>query len=217
MSTAAISPVVTSNFFGVVPFGKSSPQHPPHFKTREEWLSVFVKYMRPVFKTAGSPLPKKIRISCAFPIRNTKASGQILAPRLSADGIREIFISPTLSKPIPVCVVVIHQLIHAVLPEDAGHKADFRRIAFKLGLAGKMTAPIAGEQLRAWLENIIPAFLGPYPHSQVASLDLGKKQSTRLVKLQCPNCEMIIRTTRQWLENVGPPVCACSGVFQLSP
>lgn len=216
MSIATQSHVFTPEFFESVPFGKSSPQPPPRFKTREEWLSVFVKYMRPVFKTAGSPLPKKIRISCAFPIRNTKAVGQILAPQQSADGIREIFISPVISKPVPVCVAVIHQLIHAVLPEDAGHRADFRRIAFKLGLSGKMTSPVAGEKLFAWLENIIPAFLGPYPHSKVASLDTGRKQSTRLVKLQCPACEMIIRTTRQWLDNVGPPVCACSAVFRLS-
>ncbi|MDR1611605.1 MAG: SprT-like domain-containing protein [Planctomycetota bacterium] len=185
----------------------------PSFPTREEWLSVFVKYMRPVFAAAGSPLPEKIRISCAFPVRTTTAIGQILSHRLSADQTREIFISPVLSDAARVCDVVIHELVHAALPEGTGHKKEFRRLALKLGLAGKMTATIAGDKLRAWLDSIIPVFLGPYPHSKVASLDTGKKQTTRLVKLQCPACEMIIRTTRQWLEETGAPLCACGGHF----
>lgn len=215
--SAKTSPSFTPAFFESVPFDKSSPPHPPRLKTREEWLSVFIKCMRPVFKAAGAQLPKKIRVSCAFPVRTAKASGQILPPSLSADGIHEIFISPVLFKPLPVCVVVMHQLIHAALPEDAGYRTDFRRLAFKLGLVGKMTDPSAGDELRAWLENIIPVFLGPYPHSEVAYIDDGKKQSTRLVKLECSACSMIIRTTRQWLEYIGPPACACSGVFLLSP
>lgn len=79
----------------------------PSFATREEWLSAFVHYLRPVFKAAGSALPEKIRISCAFPIRTTTAIGQILSSRLSADGTREIFISPVLSDAVRVCDVVI--------------------------------------------------------------------------------------------------------------
>jgi hypothetical protein len=185
----------------------------PSYATREEWLSVFVKYMRPVFTAAGSPLPERIRISCAFPVRTTKAIGQILSHRLSADRTREIFISPVLSDAARVCDVVIHELVHAALPEKCGHGKEFRRLALKLGLTGKMTATIAGDRLRAWLENIIPVFLGPYPHSKVASLDVGRKQTTRLIKLQCPVCEVIIRTTRQWLAETGAPICACGGRF----
>ena len=181
----------------------------PSFSTREEWLSVFVKYLRPVFAAAGSPLPEKIRISCAFPVRSRTAIGQILSQRLSMDGTREIFISPVLSEAARVCDVVIHELVHAALPEGCGHGAKFRRLALKLGLVGKMTATIAGEQLRAWLESIIPVYLGEYPHSRVISFDAGKKQTTRLIKLQCPACEMIVRATRQGLEESCLPFCAC--------
>ena len=215
MSTATALPY--SSYYSEITAFSESPEHqPPTFKTREEWLSLFVKYMRPVFDAADAPLPEKIRISCAFPVRTTKAIGQILSHRLSADGTREIFISPILSEPARVCDVVIHELVHAALPEGSGHGPKFRRLALKLGLTGKMTATIAGDKLAAWLESIIPVFLGTYPHSKIASFDTGKKQTTRLIKLQCPQCEMIIRTTRQWLEEVGPPVCACSGQFQLA-
>ena len=214
MTTAVATLPYSPYFSEVIPAPETeSRQITPAFATREEWLSVFVRYMRPVFAAAGSPLPEKIRISCAFPVRTTKAIGQILPHQWSADGTREIFISPVLSDAARVCDVVIHELVHAALPDNCGHGKAFRRLALKLGLTGKMTATTAGDQLRAWLESIIPVFLGQYPHSKVASLDTGKKQTTRLIKLQCPACEMIIRTTRQWLEEIGAPVCACGGHF----
>lgn len=203
-------------FSEITPFTEFPQHQPPSFKTREEWLSAFVKYMRPVFVAAGVPLPEKIRISCAFPVRTRTAIGQILSRLVSADSTREIFISPVLSDAARVCDVVIHELVHAALPEGSGHRKEFRRLALKLGLTGKMTATTAGEQLRAWLETVIPVFLGPYPHSKVMSFDTGKKQTTRLIKLQCPDCEMVIRTTRIWLEEVGAPTCACGGKFIIS-
>lgn len=212
MSTAALSLPYSPYYTEITPAPEPDPDDGfvvPSFATREEWLSVFVKYLRPVFDAAGSPLPEKIRISCAFPVRTRTAIGQILSRRLSADGTREIFISPVLSEAARVCDVVIHELVHAALPEGSGHGKLFRRLALKLGLTGKMTATVAGEELRAWLDRIIPVYLGPYPHSRVISFDTGKKQTTRLIKLQCPACEMIIRATRQGLEDSGLPFCAC--------
>ncbi len=212
MSTAALALPYSPYFSEISVVPEPSPDDgfiAPSFATREEWLSVFVKSLRPVFAAAGSPLPDKIRISCAFPVRTRAAIGQILSRRLSADGTREIFISPVLSEATRVCDVVIHELVHAALPEGCGHGKEFRRLALKLGLTGKMTATVAGERLRAWLDKIIPIFLGPYPHSRVISFDTGKKQTTRLIKLQCPACEMIIRATRQGLEESGFPFCAC--------
>jgi hypothetical protein len=36
-----------------------------------------------------------------------------------------------------------------------------------------------------------------------------KKQSTRMVKCECPDCGYIVRTTRKWLEE-GAPICPCN-------
>ncbi len=221
MSTAAASLPYSPYYSETILAPEAEPGFAaPSYATREEWLSVFVHYLRPVFEAAGSPLPEKIRISCAFPVRTTTAIGQILSSRLSADATREIFISPVLSDAARVCDVVIHELVHAALPEGSGHGKEFRRLALKLGLTGRMTATVAGEKLRAWLETIIPVYLGPYPHSKVASLDTGKKQTTRLIKLQCPACNMIIRATRQALAESGAPFCACENGkhrFTLAP
>lgn len=213
--SAATAPHI-EYFTEIIPIPADRQHQPPSFKTREEWLSAFVRYMRPVFAAAGFPLPNKVRISCGFPHRSKTAIGQIWSDKMSADKTREIFISPVLSEPARVCDVTIHELCHAALPDNTGHGPAFRRLALKMGLTGKMTATIATDELTGWLENIIPVFLGSYPHSRLASLDFGKKQTTRLIKLQCPDCKMVIRTTRVWLEEIGAPTCACGGKFIIS-
>lgn len=39
-----------------------------------------------------------------------------------------------------------------------------------------------------------------------------KKQSTRLVKVQCSNqeCGYVLRTTAKWIDKVGAPICPCN-------
>lgn len=140
MSTAALSLSYSPYFTEITLAPEPGPDDgfiAPSFATREEWLSVFVKYLRPVFAAAGSPLPEKIRISCAFPVRTCTAIGQILSRRVSSDGTREIFISPVLSEAARVCDVVIHELVHAALPEGSGHGKEFRRLALNSALLAK--------------------------------------------------------------------------------
>lgn len=37
----------------------------------------------------------------------------------------------------------------------------------------------------------------------------GKKQTTRMLKVQCPACGYLARVTRKWLEEAGTPTCPC--------
>jgi hypothetical protein len=41
-----------------------------------------------------------------------------------------------------------------------------------------------------------------------------KKQSTRMLKLECDECGYVVRTTQKWI-NVGVPVCHCGAEFQV--
>ena len=90
-------------------------------------------------------------------------------------------------------------------------RSEFKRIAKAIGLEGKMTATKAGEALKAELQTIIEAL----PTLTHGALDLNgrKKQPTRLIKLECDCCGMIIRTTTKWIEQTGNPSCACGGYF----
>ena len=37
-----------------------------------------------------------------------------------------------------------------------------------------------------------------------------RKQSTRMLKCQCGFCGYVVRTTRTWLDEYGPPLCPCN-------
>jgi hypothetical protein len=50
-----------------------------------------------------------------------------------------------------------------------------------------------------------------------ARLDLSgrRKQSTRMLKLECTNCGYTVRTTQKWIE-VGLPTCCCGSDMEVA-
>lgn len=179
--------------------------------TREEWLALLVEALRPVFKAHGAKIPAKVRVACGWPRSSNgrhKAIGQAWSPSCSADGTHETFISPELSDPVRVADVLVHELVHHAVGTACGHKGPFRKLAIALGLTGPMTATIAGPELTQRLHDMTRA-IGPYPHATLSARDGLKKQTTRMLKVQCPACECTCRMVRQWLDDPGPPTCAC--------
>jgi hypothetical protein len=79
-----------------------------------------------------------------------------------------------------------------------------------MGLEGKMSASTPGEKLQNRLREVV-AKIGPYPHARLTPLCKEKKQTTRMKKVECSDCGCIVRMTRKWLEECGPPTCACGG------
>jgi Fe-S cluster biogenesis protein NfuA len=160
----------------------------------------------------ATDLPKKIRVSCGFPKGRSNAIGQVWAHTASKDGHFEIYISPELDDACRVLDVLLHEVCHIAAGIAEGHRGAFKRFAHACGLTGKMTATIASEELKAALENGVAPNLGTYPHGQLSGVHSGKKkQTTRMVKLECPSCGMVIRTTKKWIETTGEPICACDG------
>jgi len=190
--------------------------------TREAWLMRLTVQLRPLFEEAGHPLPPKIRVSCGWPTHRALAPngksrtvGQCWPTECSADGRREVFVSPFLSDASQVAAVLVHELCHAVLDCEHGHRAPFKRVATALGLTGKMTATVAGEKLTERL-NALLKDLPPYPHAALdRTASPEKKQGTRLVKVECPECGYTIRVTRKWLD-IGVPTCVC-GTEMVAP
>ena len=182
--------------------------------TREEWLNAFLNELRPWFKDrAEVEIPTDARVSVGFPGGGSarKRIGECWARKVSKDGVNEIFISPVLQDPARMGDVLVHEAVHAVDDCVSGHKGEFKRIAKDVGLEGKMTATRAGAELKAELDRII-ALLPPLTHGAL-DLSTRKKQPTRLVKLECDCCGMILRTTAKWIEQTGTPNCACGGQF----
>lgn len=177
--------------------------------TREDWLNAALEMIRNrMLAVTGDVVPANTKVSCGL------AGGRIGAKRIgecwsdtcSADGSTEIFISPAIAEPITVLATLVHEAVHAAVGVKHGHKKPFAKVAKAMGLEGKMTATIAGTELvtllHAWSD-----LLGIYPHATLSSVG-RKKQSTRLVKVECGGCGYVLRTTQKWLDKSGCPLCS---------
>ena len=180
--------------------------------TREAWLIEAVDLLRPLFAEHDLKVPAKVRVACGWPGGGSinRRIGECWDAKCSADKSVEMFISPRLSKvlePQGVLATLVHEMVHAVVGNKAGHKGPFREAAKGVGLEGKMTATCAGDDLIETLTPIAEA-LGPYPHSMLTpSKQLKKKANCRLLKAQCPKCGYVVRVTRKWLDEAGAPIC----------
>lgn len=189
------------------------------FPTREAWLTRLAEEIAPRFVDLGKPLAR-VRLTCGWPISGGRPGakkttiGQCFAPTVSKDGTSEVFISPILDDALKVAEVVTHELAHAAVGVEHGHKTPFVRVIRALDLGGKPTATEPTEAFEAWIRPILDD-LGAYPH---AAMDLAasvKKQSTRMMKVYCPDCEdagepYIVRMSRSTIER-GTPICPIHG------
>jgi hypothetical protein len=186
-------------------------------QTREQWLNAAVQAVKPLFAEHDVELPE-VRVSCGWPssggTRNKNTTiGECWHREVADDKTSQIFISPTLHNEIEVLGVLIHELIHAWDNGASGHKGNvkkregFRWLATVLGLEGKMTATKVGDALGV---RLLPIYyeLGKYPHSALRPGSKLTKQSTRMLKVECPNDGYTLRATRKWLD-MGLPTCPC--------
>jgi hypothetical protein len=192
--------------------------------TREAWLDAMTAALRPKFKDAGYPIPAKVHVSCAFPAtggtaRKNRRIGECWPASSSESGHAEIFISPTLSNPVAVGGVLVHELLHAAIEpmfpdKHVGHGPAFKAAMGPLGMNGKATATTESAELKRELTAIAKS-LGKYPHSSLKVSRAGKVQTTRLIKVECGGCGYVVRTTAKWIET-GLPTCCCGDEMELA-
>jgi hypothetical protein len=187
---------------------------------RQDWLEETVSELRLRFEDVGYLVPEKVRVSIGFPKRSPwkHPIGQCWPVTASSDGYTEIFISPelgTADRTIQIIGTVAHELVHATVGTDAGHRTPFKRCAVAIGLTGRMTATTESEAFKAWVEGIIIPKIGPYP---AGLLTLSyRNQGTRMVKCECETCHYLARTTQKWIDEQGPPWCPTHGVMIAYP
>ena len=175
--------------------------------TREEWLNDLAKRLNAaIFDKA---MPKHYRVTCGWPSRGAtsvknKTLGQCFDSALSNDKAHELIVTMALDDPMRVADILAHEMVHAIVGTEHGHKKPFRDLALKIGLTGKMTATIAGDAFKHSVKPILK-LIGKYPHAKL-DYTTQKKQSTRLIKCECELCGYTVRTTRKWIE-FGAPIC----------
>jgi len=161
-----------------------------------------------------------MKVSCGWPHKAALAKrirriGECWSPGCSTQKTTEIFISPYLEDPAEVLATLVHEMCHAAVGVQVGHKGIFRKMALRVGLTGKMTATQAGDELKGKLARVIDR-LGPYPHGKLdlsTSTNGDKKQKTRYHLVKCPDCGYQVRVTQKWIE-IGMPACPCGQIME---
>lgn len=193
---------------------------PNRHDSREGWLRTAAQLLRPHFTACGYEIPDKMRFAIAFPStgRKGKRIGELWHAETSTDGTYELIIRADLDQPAEVLAVLVHQLVHSVLPSDAGHGPLFKEAARKIGLDGKLRDAAPSLLMRPLIDNIAEQ-LGPLPHAALilerghndkGPADRPKKQSTRMLKAIC-SCGYTARISGKWVDDVGPPHCPKHG------
>lgn len=193
------------------------------YDIRESWLEAAVEKMKPHFKNVGYDVPA-IRVSCGWPssgglAERKRTIGQCWAKEAASDGKCQIFISPWLenSGEIGVLPTLVHEVVHAVVGIKEAHNKVFKKCALAVGLEGKMTSTHAGEALMKLCMEWTEA-LGEYPHAKLDPKQRPtKKQTTRMVKMECDECGYVCRASRKWITEKGPVSCPEHGEMNYEP
>ena len=171
---------------------------------REAYLNYITdSYIRPHFASKGYTIPQNVRMSCSLTSRK-KHIGECWSSIASEDNTFEIFIAPKIADSNEVIAILIHELIHATVGLQAGHGKEFKQCALSVGLEGKMTSTTASPDLVDQI-NIWIAESGEYPHAPLTQSNI-KKQSTRMIKCVCLECDYQVYTSRKWLD-IAMPTC----------
>ena len=196
------------------------------YDSRESWLRAAAKELAPYFESYGFKLPENIRFAIAFPStgRQGRRIGECWHSSTSEDGNYEIIIRADIADPVEVLGVLVHELIHAVLPPDAGHGKLYKEAAIKIGLEGKMRHAMPSQLLRPRLVALAE-LLGALPHARLniergrdnRPADRPKKQRARLLKAECggKGCGYTVRITAKWVDEIGAPICPKHGAMNV--
>lgn len=167
--------------------------------TREAWLLEACEHLRPLLRDAGVECPP-VSVSFGFP-KGGRGRARSIAqcwPKDAADdGLHAVFVSPVLKDPERILDVLLHELVHAAVGTNCGHRGEFVTVARACGLVGPPTATTAGPELGRRL-NAIAEALGPLPHAALSVVE-QPKQTTRLRLWQC-DCEVKVRVASDQFE-----------------
>ena len=209
----------------------SKPKH----QTREAWLTAALwGFIDQHFTMAGYDVPSNIRVTCGFPAKHALARkvqrvGECWAATASMDGTFEISVSPVMADPLRVLGILVHEIVHATVGLEAGHRSAFSQAAAKVGLTSPWTSTGETDDLKvemaSWLKD-----LGSYPHAALLAMVKGEPvrldihgipllprssnppQSTRMLLLHCTDCGCKVRTTSKWIKEYGERWdCPCGG------
>ena len=161
---------------------------------RVAWLERFTLHARPIFQEHGLTIPEPLLIGVGM--LDKKAIGRTYSPVLSSIAATEITVAPVYDDTVSVAGTLCHELIHA--SGIHGHRRDFAKAGRLLGLTGKPTSMGFDDGLPPWAAEIVSG-IGDYPPGTLQHPPREKRQTARMLKVECEACGMIWRASRSAL------------------
>jgi hypothetical protein len=142
---------------------------------RETWLNELAAKMAPRFEELGHPLPK-FHVAIGFPSsgKDGNAAAECWNFKNSADNAYQIYIRPDEADAMMVAGHLAHELTHAAVGFEHGHKGDFAKVVLALGLMRPLTSTVPGDAFKAFAQPLLDA-LGALPHAKLSWL--GSKRA----------------------------------------
>lgn len=175
---------------------------------RQEWVEQAAIMFKDHFAKCWWNVPDNVRLSIGFPVGakdGKRKLGQCFNKLHSTDDHWEIFISPDYTNSVEILETIAHEMVHATVGTECGHRGKFKDCATAIGFEAPMTATPAGPIMLAFINDII-AKIGEFPAGTM-NMAMRKKQATNLLKCECPDCGYIARVTAKWISSVGEPIC----------
>jgi hypothetical protein len=194
---------------------------------REEVLNFFYSnFIIPLFAKHGYNLPLNVKVSIGL-LQNKKAIGSAYHP-IVGSGYYHIFIAPKIAKDAYlVFTTLIHEAIHTLF---FNHLHEFSQCAAAVGLLKPWTSTTGSDKLEneitQWLADNDITWYEPdlkdlhdiiFPGGKSPGgrpIGSPPKQKSRMIKLTCPDCGYLIRTSRTNIESKGLPGCPCGNTFE---
>ena len=189
-------------------------QFPKQDIKAEDWLKLLVDECLNILEQKGYDTKTHVGAGIEIHISDTRgrkrvtnrnggshAVGLCYSKSSSTGGLRVIEVDRETDDLWETIDTVAHEVTHAVLDEQTGHKGLFPIIVksvFKLG--GKPTATTPTEEMKELFYDFLVAN-GGYPH--VAFRPRHKKQTTRMIKCWCTSWDCVAATEKSMLEGKG--------------
>lgn len=196
---------------------------------REAVLNLFYNdFIIPLFKKNCYVLPLNVKVSIGLQ-KHKKAIGSTYRPGIGS-GYYHIFIAPKIAKDAYlVFTTLIHEAIHTLY---FNHLIGFSTCAKAVGLLKPWTATTGSDKLEEditqWLEDKEIKWYEPGLKDIIETIPIGRPgdspggtrpigspptQTARMIRLICPDCGYIVRTSRSNITTKGFPVCPCGTTF----
>ena len=159
-------------------------------------------------------LAEKCHISYGFPSKGAFGkTKQVLGEAWQQDGKEAIFINPIMFKQgqeFNLYATLIHELIHIKIGIETRHGKMFKQEMIGVGLEGKPTHSYPSIHL---IEALKVIDFGSMPELDLQKREVVKKQTTRLILLECA-CGRKLRMSKATIEE-GSILCGkCNMEFK---